>query len=121
MRCADVGLAFIQRAIPGKLPLTLDAGHVDGRWQLALLHERNTGQADCQMTIAADIRDARGTLKLDKTVPYHISQGHICLADHALQLMQMHGEIGGVPAELNGEITYVPTTGVCPAVADFRR
>ena len=109
VRCADISLAFIQRVLPVKLPLTLDAGRADGRWQFALMHESDTGKPKFRMTLAAELREVRGILKLNNHIPYHIKQGHLSLADHTLQLMQVYGEVGGVPVNLHGEITYFPT------------
>ncbi len=109
VRCADVGLSFLQRVMPVKLPLTLESGHVDGCWQVALTQVHDTGTPACQITLAADFRDARGVLQLKQPMPYHFQYGHLCLANHTLQMMQLQGEVGGVPVALNGEITYFPT------------
>ncbi len=106
VRYDDINLAFIQHVLPAKLPLTLASGQVDGRLQFTLLHDRQTGKPCVQVTAVADLRDARGNIALfhAHVSPYHILRGQIRITDRALELADLHAEIGGVPLQVNGEI-----------------
>ena len=101
----DVDLAFVQRVIPVSLPLSLQAGHVDGRWQLDLQRDPRLGKLNWRITLAADVRDAHGMLKLFHTVPYTITRAHLRLADKVLQIDDARGIIAGVPVQVSGSIT----------------
>lgn len=105
IRYGDINLPFAQRLIAKKLPVTFQAGHADGHWQLALTHAPKTGKLEWKMTLLADLHDVQGTIKIVREMPYTIAHGQVRLADDALQFVDTRGTVGGLPVEINGDIT----------------
>lgn len=108
---AEVGfgtldLNFARQFLPTKIPVSIASGHADGRLHLMLSQNPRTHEWQSAMTVLADVRDLRGQLRLsDVNHPYQVTQGQIRFASGVLEMVDLHANLDGVPALVNGTIS----------------
>ena len=102
----NANLKFVRQFLNKKIPLQVQAGRGDGRWQLLLARDPVTKVFHTTLEVKADIRDVRGTLTLAReTIPCVVSHGQLRVSMDLVELIGMQGTFGGVPATVSGTIS----------------
>lgn len=98
-------LAYLQKYFPRGFPVTLEGGEADGRVQL-VLNEDARHRWESTMTLLADVRNARGRLRLlERSWPFVAERGQLALGSNVLELTGVQVTTAGLPVTIDGTIS----------------
>ncbi|MHB9132587.1 MAG: hypothetical protein ACYDBB_16075 [Armatimonadota bacterium] len=107
LRYVALDLAFIRKYLPKRIPLTIEAGTIDGRLQIDAGINPQTGRFALQTTGLADVRDFRGALVLGKMKnAVTIASGQFALTSDMMELIGVQGKLNGMPIAVEGTISH---------------